>query len=147
MNESLSDTGQYPMRRASDANGENSIKVEIRHMAENISHMRAAVDNMATELSKIAVHEEKLIQINHAQERAFLAINKWEDELDAHKTDNNQRHVIVERFMWVASGVGSALTLIWALGGWAVIDMFKEQALINSDVRLHLHDVKQGVAK
>ena len=146
MNDTLEDTGQYPLRRASDA-GENSIKVEIRHMAENISHMRTAVDNMATELSKIAVHEEKLVNIGQAQERAFSAIGRWENELESHKSENNKRHQIVERFMWVASGVGSALTLVWALGGWYIIDSFRDQALINSEMRMHLHDAKQGWVK
>lgn len=134
------------MRRTSD-HEEGGIKVEIRHMAENIDHMRKAVDNMSTQLAKIAVHEEKLVTMGQAQERAFSTIAKWETELDNHKTDDAKKHAIIDRFMWMATGIGGTLVVIWALGGWYVIESFKGQSEINSEVRMHLHDSKQGQAK
>jgi len=138
--------GHTHMRRASD-HEEGSIKVEIRHMAENINHMREAVDNMSTQLNKIAVHEEKLVTMGQAQERAFSTIAKWETELDAHKQDDTRKHAVIDRFIWMATGIGGTLVVIWALGGWYVVESFKDQANINTEVRMHLHDSKQQEVK
>lgn len=128
-------------RRAAD-HETSSIKSDIRHMAEAIDNLGNVVGAMRDDLTKIAVHDERLAAMTLAQERAFAEIDKIQKKLGEHMVDEKTPHPLYSRFVWIGTGIGSTLAIIWALGGWMVIGSFKDQSALNAQIAMHIHDDK-----
>jgi|GEM_PF-2758923 len=140
----MSDEVMQPVveRRRSADHEASSIKSDIRHMAEAIDKLGRVVSEMHEDLTKIAVHDERLSTMTLAQERAFAEIDKIQKKIGDHMVDEKTPHPLYSRFIWIGTGIGSTLTIIWLLGGWAVINSFKEQSALNAQISTHIHDDK-----
>jgi hypothetical protein len=134
---------QPPIERRRSADHEaSSIKSDIRHMAEAIDKLGRVVSEMHEDLTKIAVHDERLSTMTLAQERAFAEIDKIQKKVGDHMVDEKTPHPLYSRFIWIGAGAGSTLTILWMLCGWAVMSAFKEQSALNAQVTMHIHDDK-----
>ena len=129
-------------RRRSADHETSSIKSDIRHMAEAIDKLGRVVSEMHEDLTKIAVHDERLSTMTLAQERSFAEIGKINTKLGDHMVDEKTPHPLYSRFIWIGTGAGSTLTILWMLGGWAVMSAFKDQSALNAQVTMHIHDDK-----
>lgn len=129
-------------RRASDReeSGHNvpALRVEIRNMAENISHMRASIDNMAREFNRLSVLEERHESQSQAMERAFSEIVAVSKKLETYEANVGKKNEYYDRWVNRLIGASMAIVVVWTVFGVWVSNTVKEVALAVEQMKFHI---------
>ena len=108
-----------------------SIQAEIKGMAENVNHMRQAIDNMSSELRRITVLEER----HNFQNQA---ITRVETTVASLTTTNSDAHTKYDRAINYVAGIATAISIVWTVYGVHLQNTMTDMSDILSNARVYM---------
>jgi hypothetical protein len=119
-----------------------TLEVQIENLTFSISQLNRSVEKNNEKLERLAVLEVSHNNSNAAIERAFTAISKVEASLVAHISSNEREHSGYNKWIWMAVGFCTAVTLLWTVVGYRMNNMIDDMVKSSADMRMHIHDDK-----
>lgn len=97
--------------------------------------MRTALEEVTKELRKITILEERNAQHAKSLDNAFTSLRTLEES-------NNIAHTRYDKFIWFATGVTSALSVIWTIFGVYITSNVQETMLAVKHIEQHVESDK-----
>ena|SRR3990167_2244827 len=112
------------------------VNEQLRNVTGTLSDIKEVLKHQSDQLAKLAVIEERNLSIQQSLDRAFGAIEKSNESADERaaandaankdlRADLEQHKNKTSRWVYTVTGFVGAVTLVWALFGWAFIDTAK----------------------
>ena len=105
---------------------DNSIREQIKNIAENISLLRGDIAEMKPKLDKIAVLEERGLTHNSSIMRAFEDIQMLQAWKEGHTRDMLDKFSNYDQKLAFVAGVSVAVSVLWTVFGVAMFNSFRE---------------------
>ena len=112
----------------------------LNQMADNIAHMRLAVDEMRSEVAQIGILEEKHSTATASIERAFAEIKRLDLALLDHAKDDGREHSKFNKAIWFSTGFALAVSVLWTIFGVYLADSLKDTVKGVAEMRYHMND-------
>lgn len=119
-----------------------TLEVKIENLTSSISQLNRSVEQNNEKLERLAVLEASHNNSSKAIERAFVAIAKIESVVEAHASNNEAAHEGYNRWIWMAVGFCSAVSILWTVVGYRMNSMIDEQLKATVEMKMHIHDDK-----
>lgn len=119
-----------------------TLEVKIENLTNSISQLNRSVEQNNEKLERLAVLEVSHNNSNAAIERAFTAISKVESTMVAHIEENEKQHSGYNKWIWIAVGFCSAITMMWTVVGYRLVAVIDDQSRTNAEMTLHLREDK-----
>lgn len=119
-----------------------TLEVKLENLTNSISQLNRSVEQNNEKLERLAVLEVSHNNSNAAIERAFAAISKVESSLVAHVAANEREHTGYNKWIWMAVGFCTAVTLLWTIVGYRMNGVIDDIVKASADMRMHIHDDK-----
>lgn len=114
-----------------------TLVASVDALSENVKRLTATVDENNKQLARLSVLEAQHNNQNASIERAFSSISNLRSDLDDSCDSNETDHKRYDRYVWTCIGAGAAISLIWSVLGYRMMDSIdRTQAAVT---RMELH--------
>lgn len=119
-----------------------TLETRLENLTTSISNLTQSVERNNEKLERLSVLEVSHNNAEKAIERAFGAVEKVEALLAAHVQANNDKHAMYDKWIWVAVGFCSAISIMWTIVGYRMNALIDDQMRAVTEMRMHIHDDK-----
>lgn len=119
-----------------------TLETKIESLTASISALTQSVEKNNEKLERLAVLEVAHNNTDKALDRAFSAIKAAETALSDHIEKNAIQHEGYSKWIWVAVGFCSAISVMWTVVGYRMNAMIDDQVRAVAEMRMHIHDDK-----
>jgi hypothetical protein len=131
------------------------LEATMVNLADQVGRLTGAVDENNKQLGRLSVLEERNATTAQALDRAFEAIKGVKDDATALKTKVEAKHAHYDKYIWMAVGFITCVSVAWTVVGYSVnqsiqrtaekigrydLHLAQDKILVTDDVRAIIRD-------
>lgn len=124
----------------SDETAITALEVRLENLTASISALTQSVEKNNEKLERLAILEVSHNNSNSAIARAFGEITSLEKHFNERLEMNDEAHQGYNKWIWLAVGFCSAISIVWTVVGYRMNAMIDEQIKSSAEMRMHIHD-------
>lgn len=119
-----------------------TLVASVDTLSENVKRLTATVDENNKQLARLSVLEAQHNNQTASIERAFDSIKSVRADVDDAAERNEADHKRYDRYVWTCIGFGAAVSLLWSVLGYRMMDSIDEANAAISRMQLHMQQDK-----
>lgn len=119
-----------------------TLVASVDALSENVKRLTATVDENNKQLARLSVLEAQHNNQNASIDRAFSSIKAVRQDFDDACEENEADHKRYDRYLWTCIGFGAAVSLLWSVLGYRMMDSIDSAKGSISRMELHMNQDK-----
>jgi hypothetical protein len=115
-----------------------TLQIKMEALTSSISALTRSVEANNEKLERLALLEVAHNNSNDAIKRAFEAIEAIRAEAKVDRKENSTEHYTYNKWMWIAIGFTSAVSVAWSVVGYRINAMLDDQSKTVVEMKNHL---------